>query len=328
MNLPIRMIACALTSLLVLPPLAAAQQPTSEQQSAIRTACRADFMAHCRGVPAGGAAALACLKDNATKISPACQKALASLAAASTPVSASPVAGGGLPSDTAAWPHTVRGDTGIATVYQPQVISWPERRILNTRIAIGITPTGAKEAALGHGRGGVQDAERPCDPDRDPDRTGAQVVAFPDHGHCAGCADRRKDQDGARGYRRQARPAGHGPAESATRAQTPPSEVALNNAPPQIFVSARAASLVVFDGEPVHGAHDGHIADVRREHQLGRVLRRAPARWYLLNNGEWLTAPVVEGPWAPAGALPAAFAALPAMPTSPRCKQADTGTRR
>ena len=33
--------------------------------------------------------------------------------------------------------------------------------------------------------------------------------------------------------------------------------------------------------------------------------------WYLLNNGGWLAAPDAQGPWMPAGRLPAAFAALP-----------------
>jgi hypothetical protein len=47
--------------------------------------------------------------------------------------------------DTAeAWPHTMRGDAGSALVYQPQVISWPDRQTLNTRIAMALTPTGAK----------------------------------------------------------------------------------------------------------------------------------------------------------------------------------------
>ncbi len=37
----------------------------------------------------------------------------------------------------------------------------------------------------------------------------------------------------------------------------------------------------------------------------------ATGTWYLLNNGGWLAAPDAKGPWAPAGPLPPAFAALP-----------------
>ena len=55
---------------------AAAQQPTSEQISAIRASCRSDFMAQCTGVKPGTKDALECLKRNAAKVSPACRTAL------------------------------------------------------------------------------------------------------------------------------------------------------------------------------------------------------------------------------------------------------------
>jgi hypothetical protein len=55
---------------------AAAQQPTSEQISAIRANCRSDFMANCAGVQPGTRDALECLKRNAAKVSPACKTAL------------------------------------------------------------------------------------------------------------------------------------------------------------------------------------------------------------------------------------------------------------
>ncbi len=55
---------------------AVAQQPTSEQISAIRASCRSDFMANCAGVQPGTREALECLKHNAAKVSPACKTAL------------------------------------------------------------------------------------------------------------------------------------------------------------------------------------------------------------------------------------------------------------
>ncbi len=55
------------------------QKPTEGQISAVRSACRADFMAHCRGVKPGGSAALACLKRNAAHLSAGCQSAVAAL---------------------------------------------------------------------------------------------------------------------------------------------------------------------------------------------------------------------------------------------------------
>ena len=55
---------------------ASAQQPTSEQISAIRASCRSDFMSNCTGVKPGTRDALECLKRNAAKVSPSCKTAL------------------------------------------------------------------------------------------------------------------------------------------------------------------------------------------------------------------------------------------------------------
>ena len=104
-------ILVAAAALAVVPAFA---QPSPAQQAAIRDACRSDYMANCSGVPAGGQASLACLQQNAAKLSPACQQALraasgsapaapAPSAAAPAPVSAMP------PGGPASWPHTVSG---------------------------------------------------------------------------------------------------------------------------------------------------------------------------------------------------------------------------
>jgi len=74
--------------------VAAAAQPTKAQADAIRQSCRADYQSHCAGVPTGGTEALACLRQNAASVSPACQHALAAVggggAAAKPPPSAAP----------------------------------------------------------------------------------------------------------------------------------------------------------------------------------------------------------------------------------------------
>jgi len=55
----------------------ATKQPSSAQVSAIRGACRSDYPKVCAGVPTGGAPALQCLEKNKTKLSPACEQAVA-----------------------------------------------------------------------------------------------------------------------------------------------------------------------------------------------------------------------------------------------------------
>ncbi len=58
---------------------AAVGAPTAQQKSALRAACRSDFMAHCSGVQPGGAEALACLQRNAAQLSPSCRGAVAAI---------------------------------------------------------------------------------------------------------------------------------------------------------------------------------------------------------------------------------------------------------
>jgi hypothetical protein len=84
---------------------ASAQQPTSEQISAIRSSCRSDFMAQCTGVKPGTKDALECLKRNAAAVSPPCKAALDAVgpppaeSAAPSPAPANPA-----PAPTAATP--------------------------------------------------------------------------------------------------------------------------------------------------------------------------------------------------------------------------------
>jgi hypothetical protein len=66
---------------------AIAEQPTQAQIAAIRSSCQSDYRANCAGIPPGGRAALACLQQNLSKLSPACQ---AAVSAASEGASAAP----------------------------------------------------------------------------------------------------------------------------------------------------------------------------------------------------------------------------------------------
>ncbi len=50
----------------------------AQDQRAIRQACAADYRSLCSDVQPGGGRILACLKQNAAKLSPPCQKVVAS----------------------------------------------------------------------------------------------------------------------------------------------------------------------------------------------------------------------------------------------------------
>lgn len=72
---------------------AAFAQVTAEQQSAIRSNCRSDFMSKCSGVSPGGKDALACLQKNVEALAPGCKTAVSATLpkpAAAAPVAAAP----------------------------------------------------------------------------------------------------------------------------------------------------------------------------------------------------------------------------------------------
>ena len=61
------------------------QAPTDAQRSAIRSACRSDYIAHCSSVPPGGMASLQCLQKNMSSLSSSCQNAVRAVEAPAEP---------------------------------------------------------------------------------------------------------------------------------------------------------------------------------------------------------------------------------------------------
>lgn len=64
-----------------------AQAPTEAQKSAIRSACRSDFMAHCSSVTPGGVEAYQCLQKKMSSLSSGCQTAVRAVEPAAAPKS-------------------------------------------------------------------------------------------------------------------------------------------------------------------------------------------------------------------------------------------------
>lgn len=70
--------------------IAVAQAPTEEQKSAVRSACRSDFIAQCSGVQPGGVEALNCLQQHDSTLSAACRKAVSAITVKPKSTSAEP----------------------------------------------------------------------------------------------------------------------------------------------------------------------------------------------------------------------------------------------
>lgn len=79
--------------------LAHAQQSSDAKISAVKSACRGDYMNVCSGVPTGTQKSLQCLQDHSQQVSAGCQSALAALSApapSSSPSAAAPSASSGM----------------------------------------------------------------------------------------------------------------------------------------------------------------------------------------------------------------------------------------
>jgi hypothetical protein len=94
------------------------QAPTEAQRDAIRSACRADYEAHCASVPPGGAASLQCLQKNMSSLSSACQSAVHAVEpAAEAKPEAAPAAASTKPAaETAAAPAGKPTSAQISTI--------------------------------------------------------------------------------------------------------------------------------------------------------------------------------------------------------------------
>ena len=236
------------------------------------------------------------------------------LLAAALPAVAQPAVGqpaAAQPAEPDRWPHSIQGPDGSALIYQPQVITWPDRQTLNTRIALSITPAGSKAAVLG-----TVEASFATSTDlaaRQVTLSNAKLVSsrFP----AADTAQAERFDQRIRAAL-AAMPPKRVPLDMVllslrSGGGETPASVPVQHAPPVIFYSARPASLLLFDGEPVLAPVAGTPLSVAVNTNWDVFVDGAAKTWYWLNNGSWLSAADVKGPWAPAGALPAAFSSLP-----------------
>jgi len=223
------------------------------------------------------------------------------------------------------WPHQVTADGASATVYQPQVISWPGQTTLNARAAVAITRPGGGPPVLGTLEITAQTTTDFAT--RTVTLTEPRLVAS--HFPSLDTAEAAKLETHIRAVLPEV--ARHSvPLDTvllSLRDQTKaPDTPPVNNDPPVIFYSARPASLIVFDGEPV-------LAPIANSPLSLAVNTNwdvffdpdGGGAWFLLNNGSWFTAPKAIGPWHPAESLPEALRSLPDEPNLAEARRAIPG---
>ncbi len=314
----------AVSALLSLAVPALAQQPSQEQISAIRGACRGDYMSVCASVPTGGSAALQCLKQHSADVSGGCRDALAAVGgsppppppppvttatAASNPQLPQPLPPDFIANQAAAqstWPHTITREGATVTVYQPQAVQWPDHQTLTARAAIAIVQPGQSKPVLGS-------IELTLATQTD-DATGIVHLSDPKllNSHFPSL-DTQQAQD------LQAKIGADLPTMETHQAplsaillslgQPPIASVPVSNDPPEIFAADHPASLVVFDGDPVLVPVGTTGLSVAVNTNWDVFVDQST--WYLLNGGVWFSAPQRDGPYAVAAQLPPEFTNLP-----------------
>ncbi len=216
----------------------------------------------------------------------------------------------------ASWPHTIMVDGASITVYEPQALSWPERKTLTAHAAVSILPKGQTKPLLGtmelnvatrvDDAAGVVYLTKPA----------LQSTHFPSLDTEQAAALESKIRNALPQFEPRPEPLS---SILISLNQMPVASVAVNNSPPTIFYSDTLASLIVFDGEPVltpAGSSGLSFAvntnwDVFEDH----------GTWYLLNNGFWFKAPKATGPYEPVASLPVEFGALPKSTNFARVNQ-------
>ncbi len=231
------------------------------------------------------------------------------LLAASAALALAPAFAPARAQDAASWPHTLSQNGATVEVYQPQAISWPDRKTLNARAALSIEPAGAKTPLLGTVElafATETDAASQLVTLSDPRLVASRFPSL-DTAQAAQLEDKIKAALPGIALKQV-------PVESITLSLLDAGgvqSVAVNNDPPEIIHSPRPASLVVFDGDPVLAPVGATALSYAVNTNWDVFSEPADGKWFLLNNGTWFAAPDAGGPYAAVSKLPAAFAQIP-----------------
>ena len=205
------------------------------------------------------------------------------------------------------WPRTLTRDGATITIYQPQAISWPDRKRLTARAAVAIQKKGQTKPMLG-----TVELSFATTTDT---KAGIVHLADPElvstHFPSLDTSEAKALQEKLRAALPTAVARRAVPLEAVETSlgRTPVGPVTVDNTPPVIFTATKPACLVVFDGDPVLApvGKTGISAAVNTNWDVFET----GGTWYLLADGIWLSAPKATGPYHAVSHLPAAFNHLP-----------------
>jgi hypothetical protein len=210
------------------------------------------------------------------------------------------------------WPRRhLASDGAVVVVYEPQISSWDDQRLLTMHAAVSYTAKGSDMPLLGTI---IAEADTRVSVDeRLVDFSSFRIVQsnFP-------TASREQGRNVVDGIK-SSMPLGERViALDRVLAYYDASLIRPKNVdgvkadPPVVFFSTRPAVIVNLDGEPIWSP----IANNDLRYALNTnwdLFEHPPSKThYLRHDTGWLKAASVSGPWTPAGALPGSFARLPA----------------
>jgi hypothetical protein len=226
----------------------------------------------------------------------------------------------------ATWPRAYDVAGGRALLYQPQVASWNDRKQLVAWSAVSYLPQGAKEPSLGTVK--IQATTEVA-----LDERLVRLADFTIVESNFGTLDRGQARELVAALQKgmpgpdKAITLDHLLAAIDKSAITPRETPGIKADPPNVYASSTPAVLVTFDGDPVWSP----IKDLDLKFAVNTnwdVFEHTPGKTlYLRNDASWLKATSVEGPWSPAGPLPASFTRLPADDNWKDVKAHVPGTR-
>ena len=227
---------------------------------------------------------------------------------AAKPASATPAA---TPTD-GQWPRRYVGsDQSVVIVYEPQVVSWSQQKLLTLYTAMSYTAPGADKPLLGTVKAEadtrVSLEQRLVDfssfrilesnfPQSTKEQAGAAVAALKANmplGERVIALDRVLEYVN-------------------TSSINPKNTDGVKADPPTIFYSAAPAVMVNLDGDPIWSPIQNN--ELRFAVNTNWDLFEYPPSktLFLRNDKQWLQAPSIKGPWTIARTLPDSFGRLPA----------------
>jgi hypothetical protein len=220
-----------------------------------------------------------------------------------------PVFGGKQLQEDQKWPQELMGGDGSTVLlYQPQVESWKDSKLLRARMAVALRRMGTASPTLG---AVVLEGDTSTSSEAGQVRvSNIRIVEGRFPGLTPADSKRLLDALRARMSKEDVIVEIERITAYLDRAETAFTPAALKSDPPKIFGSTRPAVLVNLDGPPVTAQVPG--TELSYVVNTNWDLLRAGTTYYLRHEQGWLIAPAPTGPWTAATPIPASFERIPA----------------